>query len=156
MFTATFNTGMGKGFVFWTADGLITRIILPGENPPLESGAVRESPGGHPILAVLEAYFQGHEVLFNFPCRLEGTAFQQKIWKALTAIPYGRTSTYQETAEAAGFPRAARAVGAACAANKLPILFPCHRVLRTGGGLGGYSGGVKLKRYLLELEGVKF
>lgn len=156
MFAASFNTELGKGFVFWEPGGLITRIILPGDNLPEENGAATELPGGHPVLAVLEAYFQGRKVLFDFPCRLEGTPFQQKVWKVLTEIPYGQTRTYKETAETAGFPRAARAVGTACAVNKLPILIPCHRVVRTGGSIGGYGGGVKLKKYLLELEGVKF
>ncbi len=156
MFFAPFHTGLGKGFVFWAPDGLITRLVLPGDNLPPESRAATECPGGHPVLAALEAYFQGRKVLFDFACRQEGTPFQQRVWQVLTEIPYGQTRTYKETAESAGFPRAARAVGTACAANKLPILVPCHRVVRTGGGLGGFGGGVKLKRYLLELEGIKF
>jgi methylated-DNA-[protein]-cysteine S-methyltransferase len=74
--------------------------------------------------------------------------------EAVSAIPYGSTATYREVAERVGSPSAARAVGAACAANPIPLIVPCHRVVAAA-GLGGYGGGPALKRKLLELEGVR-
>mgnify|MGYP003394598916 CR=1 FL=1 len=84
----------------------------------------------------------------------EGTVFQQKVWKELLKIPKGKTATYKELAERIGKPRAIRAVANAVGANKLLVTIPCHRIIRSDGGLGGYSGpgGVKRKRELLKKE----
>jgi AraC family transcriptional regulator of adaptative response/methylated-DNA-[protein]-cysteine methyltransferase len=86
---------------------------------------------------------------------LHGTPFQQKVWRVLRGIPAGTTATYSELARRAGVPRAVRAVASACARNPVCLFVPCHRIVRLGGGLGGYggAGGVELKRRLLELEG---
>ncbi len=81
-----------------------------------------------------------------------GTDFQQRVWRALLKIKPGRTRSYGELAAALGKPRAARAVGAACGANPVPVLVPCHRVLASDGGLGGFSGGLGWKRRLLAAE----
>ena len=83
---------------------------------------------------------------------MRGTAFQWKVWDALRAIPYGETKTYRDVARAIGKPRAARAVGRACATNPVAILIPCHRVVREGGGLGGYAYGLPVKESLLNTE----
>ena len=83
-----------------------------------------------------------------------GTAFQQLVWRALLKIRPGQFRTYAQLAVEVGRPKAARAVGAACGANPIPVLIPCHRVLASGGGLGGFSGGLEWKRRLLEREGV--
>ena len=82
------------------------------------------------------------------------TEFQQSVWRALLRIPSGRTSTYAELAANAGHPRAVRAAGSACGANPIPVLVPCHRVVASGGRLGGFSGGLDWKRRLLAREGV--
>jgi methylated-DNA-[protein]-cysteine S-methyltransferase len=86
--------------------------------------------------------------------KLEGTGFQIKVWNELNKIPSGETRTYKEIAELIGYPKAARAVANACGKNPYPITIPCHRVIRSDGGLGGYSGegGVEKKRLLLENE----
>jgi O-6-methylguanine DNA methyltransferase len=84
------------------------------------------------------------------------TEFQQSIWRALLRIPSGHTSTYSGLAAAAGHPRAVRAAGSACGANPIPVLVPCHRVVASGGRLGGFSAGLEWKRRLLALEGVEF
>jgi len=84
----------------------------------------------------------------------EGTAFQQKVWRALLAIPLGRTLTYAEIATEVGSPKALRAVGGACGANQIPVLIPCHRVVASHGRLGGFSGRLQWKRKLLQREGV--
>ena len=84
----------------------------------------------------------------------QGTPFQQAVWRALLEIPCGETRTYGQIAERIGRPRAARAVGQAVGANPLPIVVPCHRVV-AGDGLGGFGGGLAMKRRLLEIEGVR-
>ncbi len=86
--------------------------------------------------------------------KLEGTGFQITVWNELNKIPSGETKTYKEIAELIGYPKAARAVANACGKNPYPITIPCHRVIRSDGGLGGYSGegGVEKKRLLIENE----
>jgi AraC family transcriptional regulator of adaptative response/methylated-DNA-[protein]-cysteine methyltransferase len=88
-----------------------------------------------------------------FPLDIRGTAFQQKVWLALRAIPPGETITYSELATAIGRPEAVRAVASACAANSLAVVVPCHRVVRSDGSLGGYRWGIARKKALLEREG---
>ncbi len=101
----------------------------------------------------LQAYFDGALTTFSLPLAPAGSAYRQRVWKALCAIPPGQTRTYAEIAAVAG--GSARSVGGANAANPIPILIPCHRVV-AGAGPGGYSGGDGLatKRYLLALERV--
>jgi AraC family transcriptional regulator of adaptative response/methylated-DNA-[protein]-cysteine methyltransferase len=94
------------------------------------------------------AQFLRHEA----PVALHGTAFQTKVWRYLRAIPPGRTETYSAVAEAIGHPKAVRAVASACAANRIAVLIPCHRVIRGDGGLGGYRWGLDRKRALLDAE----
>ena len=90
--------------------------------------------------------------------KLEGTEFQIKVWKEISKIPYGETRTYKELAEAIGRPNSSRAVANACGKNPYPPTIPCHRVVRSDGKIGGYSGvgGKKKKAMLLKLENVKF
>jgi methylated-DNA-[protein]-cysteine S-methyltransferase len=105
--------------------------------------------------AVLD-YFHSRRPLDAFPLDLErGTAFQREVWQALAAIPFGQTRSYGEVARAIGKERASRAVGHACGRNPVVLLIPCHRVVAAGGGLGGFTGGLHLKRALLELEAGK-
>ena len=101
----------------------------------------------------LAAYFAGSAGVPTIPLDLRGTSFQVAVWKALLGIPYGETRTYAEIADAVGRPAAVRAVGSAIGRNPVCVLVPCHRVVRTGGGLGGYGGGLWRKEYLLEFEG---
>ena len=84
-----------------------------------------------------------------------GTAFQKRVWKAMLKIPFGQTRSYGWLARQVGGKNRARAVGAACAANPIPIVIPCHRVIREDGSLGGYGGGLSIKRKLLKIEGAK-
>ena len=81
-----------------------------------------------------------------------GTAFQRQVWEAIGEIPFGETRTYLDIARTVGRPSASRAVGGACGANPLPIVIPCHRVVGSGGKLGGYSGGISIKETLLQME----
>jgi O-6-methylguanine DNA methyltransferase len=100
----------------------------------------------------LVEYLLGFRRDFDLPVRLHGTPFQLRVWRALKEIPYGETCTYAEVARAVGNPSAARAVGAANAANPVAIVIPCHRVIQSDGRLGGYGGGLRLKQFLLDLE----
>jgi methylated-DNA-[protein]-cysteine S-methyltransferase len=100
----------------------------------------------------LEKYFAGALRAFTLPLDLRGTDFQLRCWRALLAIPYGETRTYAEQARTVGQPLAFRAVGMANHDNPIAIVVPCHRVINTGGKLGGYGGGLGLKQRLLDLE----
>jgi methylated-DNA-[protein]-cysteine S-methyltransferase len=101
----------------------------------------------------LDEYFSGARHRFEAQLDWEAlTSFQRAVLRATVAIPYGATSTYTGVATAAGNPRAQRAAGNALGANPLAIVIPCHRVLRSGGAVGGYTGGLHRKHYLLELE----
>ncbi|MCK0106320.1 methylated-DNA--[protein]-cysteine S-methyltransferase [Marinobacter sp. S0848L] len=92
------------------------------------------------------------EIRFDYPLVLEGTGFQKQIWQALQAIPPGQTITYSELASQLNKPNAVRAVANACGANRLAIIVPCHRVVRSDGGLGGYRWGIERKQALLNRE----
>lgn len=108
-----------------------------------------------PVRRELDRYFQGR--LQRFQTTVDwrlSDGFLRRAREACYAIPYGEVRTYRELAAAAGSPRAVRAAGNAMARNPIPIVVPCHRVLRTGGQLGGYGGGLDVKRWLLDLEGV--
>jgi methylated-DNA-[protein]-cysteine S-methyltransferase len=103
----------------------------------------------------LKAYLSGKPVRFAGRLDLSsGTPFQQKVWRALQTIPRGQTRSYAWVARKIGKPKAFRAVGAACGANPVPIIVPCHRVLASDGSVGGFGGGLALKKQLLRLEGV--
>lgn len=104
-------------------------------------------------LVELEEYFSGHRRKFTFPLAPEGTTFQQKVWQAVSEIPFGQVTTYQNIAKKIGKSKAVRAVGHANGSNPLPIVIPCHRVIGSNGDLCGYGGGIEVKRKLLQLEG---
>lgn len=98
------------------------------------------------------AFLDGEASLARVPLDIRGTVFQRRVWDELRRIPHGETRTYREIARAIGAPAAVRAVGSACGANPVALAVPCHRALRTDGGLGGYAWGVARKRKLLALE----
>ena len=100
----------------------------------------------------LASYLEGERTLQQTSPALQGTAFQMRVWNYLQTIPAGSTQTYAEVAQAIGRPRAVRAVAGACAANRVALVVPCHRVIRGDGGLGGYRWGLERKRALLEME----
>lgn len=105
----------------------------------------------------LDGYFKGAKK--PFPWELihltTGTKFEQKVWKELWKIPYGKTVSYQDIAKRVGSPKAVRAVGQANKKNPFPIVIPCHRVIASDGNLGGYAYGVEMKKKLLRLEGIQ-
>ena len=102
----------------------------------------------------LDQYFAGKRQRFDLPLDWSLVrGFAQGVLRATARVPFGSVTTYRQMAEAAGSPRASRAAGNALGSNPIPIVVPCHRVLHSGGGLGGYAGGLDRKRYLLSLEG---
>ncbi|MCP4180525.1 MAG: methylated-DNA--[protein]-cysteine S-methyltransferase [bacterium] len=103
----------------------------------------------------LAAYFEGTLEEFNLPLAPVGTQFQETVWKALAEIPYGKLASYKDIAEKIDNPKAARAIGGANNKNPISIIIPCHRVIGSNGYLVGYGGGLSVKQYLLNHEGVE-
>lgn len=103
-------------------------------------------------MTALGEHMEGINVDLAFPLDMRGTAFQLRVWKYLLKIPSGQVCSYSEVAQAIGHPKAVRAVASACAANRLAIVVPCHRVIRGDGGLGGYRWGMERKRSLIDIE----
>lgn len=140
----------------------VVRLVLPAEDrdAAMRSVSTRVSPRVlraprrvDPVRRQLSEYFDGRRRAFDVPVDFRLSAgFRRQALAAVAAVPYGATATYRQIAEAAGNVRATRAAGSACATNPTPIVVPCHRVLRTDGGLGGYLGGPEVKRALLDLE----
>lgn len=157
----TLDTPLGPLLLAATAQGLV-RVAFEREGfdavlaalASRVSPRVLEAPRRLDEAAVeLEEYFTGTRRRFDLPLdRARSTGFREKVQRVLPRIDYGSTRSYKEIAELVGSPRAVRAVGTACATNPLPIVVPCHRVLRTDGALGGYVGGLDAKTALLTLE----
>ncbi len=104
------------------------------------------------LVAEVVAFVEAPKLGLDLPLDVRGTAFQQRVWRALQAIPAGATASYADIARSIGAPKAVRAVAGACAANPLALAIPCHRVVRGDGSLSGYRWGVERKRVLLERE----
>jgi methylated-DNA-[protein]-cysteine S-methyltransferase len=104
------------------------------------------------VLSQLKKYLKGQLKSFDCPLDFKGTLFQKRVWSELAKIPYGQTRSYKEIAKAIGHPQAFRAVGNANGCNSLPLIIPCHRVIESNGGLGGFGHGLKVKRQLLDFE----
>ena len=152
----THPTPLGE-LLLVTRNGALVNVGLPGQNiePPRPATVGTQDTGEHlgAITQQLDEYFRGRRTTFDMNIDLsETTDFRRAVLEHLVTIPYGETCTYTQVAEAVGRPRAVRAVRSACATNPVPIVIPCHRVLRSDGSLGGYAGGLDMKRTLLELE----
>lgn len=161
---ASFDSPLGTLLLAATPRGLVRLAYLAGEDETetLEQLAATLSPR---VLASprqldqprreLDQYFAGRRRQFEFPLDWQlSRGFARRVLQATAAIPYGSTSTYKQVAGDAGNDRASRAAGNALGSNPIPIIVPCHRVLHSGGTLGGYTGGVDKKRLLLAVEGV--
>jgi methylated-DNA-[protein]-cysteine S-methyltransferase len=157
------DSPFGRLLLARTERGLV-RVGLPNQDPDelladlaeRVSPRVLEAPAElDEVRRELDLYFAGKLDRFGLPLdwRLS-SGFRQRVLRAIDRIPYGQTRTYTEMARKAGNERAVRAAGTACGSNPIPLVVPCHRVLRTGGALGGYGGGLPMKQALLELEGV--
>ena len=148
-------------FVASTEKGVFMVDFLTSEKAFLKelrrrfSGEIlRDDRKNGKVLSQLEKYLKGELKRFDCPLDLRGTPFQRKVWSMLAKIPYGKTRSYREIAGAIGHPRAFRAVGNANGANPVPLILPCHRVIESGGGLGGFGHGIRVKKWLLEFEKV--
>jgi len=158
-FASEYHTEIGRGLVMSTALG-ICRLVMPGETSGegLAGGQGRLMANGWTVEAArrLEAYFRREQVSFlDLPVDLTAmSSFRAMVLSVTRMIPYGSTVSYAEIATRVGCPRGSRAVGGALAANPIPLMIPCHRVIAAHGGLGGFSasGGLDMKRYLLGLE----
>jgi len=104
----------------------------------------------------VKEYMKGERKRFEIPFKIEAREFDKKVYQVLLSVPYGATITYKELAEKVGNKKAARAVGQALSRNPLPLIIPCHRVIKSNGEIGGFTAGEKIKAKLLEIEGVKF
>lgn len=146
----SFITVLGTMSAVEDGSGNVIRIYLPSDNlDPMEQ---RETEVLTETEAEIGEYLSGGRRSFDVPVSFSGTDFFTDVMHSLERIPYGETRTYGRIADASGHPGASRAVGSACAANPLPIIVPCHRVVPASGGIGRYSGGASVKRHLLELE----
>ncbi len=146
------DSPIGVWVIEGDADGL-TRIDLPRRR--VSSTTTSISTPVRAAARQIEQYFAGRRQHFEVDLHLEGTPFQQDVWLALTEIPYGEVRSYGDIAGAIGRPHAYRAVGNANSKNPWPIIVPCHRVVASD-GIGGYAGGLDVKRFLLHLEGVNY
>ncbi len=137
-------------------DGALTGLWIQGERhaPELSASWQRDDDAFAEVIAQLDDYFAGRRWTFDLPVAPDGTEFQQRVWAELRRIPVHTTITYGELARRIGQPSAARAVGLANGRNPLSVVVPCHRVIGANRHLWGYGGGLEMKRFLLEHEGV--
>jgi methylated-DNA-[protein]-cysteine S-methyltransferase len=146
------------GRLLLTSDGTnLTGVFMEPSGKAQSTDGWVEDATVEPLAATLEQlseYFAGTRRVFDLPLRLQGTAFQQRVWRELREIPYGETWSYGQLAKRIGNPSASRAVGLANGRNPISILVPCHRVIGADGSLTGYGGGLERKRWLLAHEGL--
>ncbi len=148
-FCLTIPTPIGD-FTLFSNGQAITAFLPAADGQPKRSCTLIEV-----ARAQLEQYFAGERRAFDLPLAPEGTPFQRSVWQALTRVEYGRTASYGQIAAAIGNPRAVRAVGGAVGANPIPVIIPCHRIIRADGGIGGFALGLDAKRVLLNREGIR-
>lgn len=150
---APYESPIGMLHLFATPTELV-RIDFRA--PPKSVTALAPKAPKNPVLrrtiSQLKEYFAGRRTKFELPLAMIGTPFQMRVWKELSRIPFGETISYGEQAKRVGAGKAYRAVGTANGRNPIPIVVPCHRVIASGGGLGGYGGGLGMKSKLLKLE----
>lgn len=160
IYFAIAECSLGSILVAQSAKG-ICAIFLGNEAEPLLQDLQERFPQAHLIggdshfektVAQVIGFIENPTTTFDLPLDVRGTAFQQRVWQALRQIPIGTTATYQDIAKLIGSPKAVRAVAGACAANKIAVAIPCHRVVRSDGNLSGYRWGVERKRKLLKRE----
>lgn len=144
------------GLVVSGNDEFVTEVLLAVPGRRVTVSGDRTGLRG-PVLDAarqLDEYFERKRTEFDLPLSLSGTEFQERVWLALAEIPYGETISYGVLARRVGRPKGPRAVGQANGKNPIPIIVPCHRVLASN-GIGGYGGGLPMKRALLAVEGVR-
>jgi methylated-DNA-[protein]-cysteine S-methyltransferase len=148
----TYMTIIGKVSISDDGVGNIDGVYLPNSNLPFRE--CRESPVMAEAECQINEYLTGKRTVFDIPINAEGTDFQKSVWREISRISYGEAISYKDIAERIGRPNSYRAVGNACGANPIPLIIPCHRVIASDGGLGGFGGGLSLKKKLREIEGI--
>ncbi len=152
----TIRSPVGRLTLIASNDGLVA-ILWENDRPGRVRLDVVAEDAQHPVLLEAERqlaqYFAGRRKTFDLKLDFAGTAFQEKVWRALLTIPFGETRSYAQIAKQIGHPNAARAVGAANGRNPISIVTPCHRVIGSNGALTGFAGGLDVKARLLRLEG---
>jgi O-6-methylguanine DNA methyltransferase len=150
-----------KVFVASTNKGVCAVDFLTSEQTFLKKmrkefpgNVVRDDRKNRKVLTQLKKYLKGELKNFDCPLDMKGTSFEKKVWSTLKRIPYGKTRSYKDIAKSIGHPKAFRAVGNANGSNSIPLIIPCHRVIESNGGLGGFGHGLKVKAKLLDLEKV--
>ena len=146
-YQSTLKNNFGIITLTFSDEGLHT-IFLNEDN----ENVIFELSKNNEYLTQLQEYFAGTRKQFDLPLVLISTPFQRKVWEYIQHIPYGETQTYNEVAQGISHTEAQRAVGNALHANPIPIIVPCHRVIRSDGGLGGFGLGIDVKQKLLNLE----
>jgi O-6-methylguanine DNA methyltransferase len=162
IYCTSFDSRIGHIYVASTDQG-VCKISIPRENrrdffrwleQQFGAEAVTDNKSrNREMIDQLTRYFNGKLAKFSCPTDLLGTPFQVRVWKELGKVPYGSTMTYGQLAKRVGVPKGFQAVGRAVAANPVPVIVPCHRVLGSDGSLVGYAAGIKTKEFLLRLEG---
>jgi len=162
LYYQVFHTAFGEFAVVWDRSEKIKKIYLPGKSAGLQRDYPSAEPSTNPNISSVSEditrFLDGHDVKFSLdPVALEDcSSFQRMVLLAEYGIPRGYVSTYRRIAEHVGSPDASRAVGGALSGNPFPVIIPCHRAVRSDGGLGGYQGGLEMKMRLLAMEGVGF
>ncbi len=131
----------------------LTAIEFEGHHRSAPNASTESDPALEAAEQQLSEYFAGNRRTFDLPLQAPGTRFQEEVWQALQAIPYGELRSYRDIAKKIGREKAVRAVGAANGRNPLPIVVPCHRVIGSDGSLTGFAAGLETKKFLLSLEG---
>jgi len=149
----TFSSPIGTLLLVMKDEILIGLYFDVYKNKPeIQSSWIKDDHRFATVKKELLEYFNGKLKTFTVPFGQHGTPFQESVWKEVEKIPYGKKVTYKTIAEAIGKPKAVRAVGTAVGSNPVCVISPCHRVIPTNGGLGGYAGGIEAKTFLLNLE----
>lgn len=146
MFVSSFNTVIGKIWLESDKKHLLRISYTPLQETDKSSPVIEQAK------QEITEYLNGTRQNFTVPFKLSGSDFQKTVWKKLCCIPYGKIWSYRQLAEAVNQPTAYRAVGNANHVNPLPIIVPCHRVVNSCGDIGGYAGGVEIKKKLLSIE----
>jgi len=160
IFYSSFNSPiLKKVFVASTKKGVCMVDFLTSEKAFLRrlgkkflGEIAKDDRKNQKVLSQLKKYLGGELRRFDCPLDMRGTSFEKKVWSALKKIPYGKTRSYKDVAKTIGHPKAFRAVGNANGCNSIPLIIPCHRVIESNGGLGGFGHGLKVKKQLLALE----
>ena len=149
VYRATYKSPIGRIEITANETEILSLEFVKGRT---SAKTTAPSPALKACLEQLDEYFAGKRKVFELMLRLEGTAFQCDVWQALLDVPYGTTVAYADVAKAVNKPKAVRAVGSANGANPISIVVPCHRVVASNGGLGGYGGGLWRKEWLIQHE----